>query len=170
MSTSQPNSPGPEPGPAPIAMSAELADRLIAALEQIGAGSRGDGRGPDGPPVDRVRVRIARDYDVLRGLLGRSDAPRALRMRRVPNGGQRGGGGDNAVVFDDQLPLSASRAVVESPGDGSTGPLRETRDVDAATSRLLLTQIRSTMPISRVEIFDDHRSLVAFGPSAAPIA
>jgi hypothetical protein len=174
MPTSKSNSPSPEPGPAPIAIDAALADRLIAALEQIGTAmaadeatgdqSRRDGHGPPGT-VDRTRIRIARDYDVLRGLLGRADAPQPLRMHR-----EHGGNADNHIVVDDPLPVSAHAAVVESPGDGSTGPLREfIFDIDATTSTLPLTKVVSTMPISRVEIFDRTRTLVAFGPSFGPL-
>jgi hypothetical protein len=175
MPTSKSNSPGPEPGPAPIAIDAALADRLIAALEQIGTAmtadeatdvrSRGDGRGPSGR-VDRVRVRVARDYDVLRGLLGRTDAPQPLRMKRV---GDKGG--YHSIELEDPLPVSSRRAVVESPGDGSSPPLRESLPVTATHTRLDLsdTGILPTMPISRVEIFDHNRTLVAFGPSFAPI-
>jgi hypothetical protein len=176
MPSSKSNSPGSEPGPAPIAIDAALADRLVAALEQIGTAmaadettgdrSRGDGHGPPGT-VDLTRIRVARDYDVLRGLLGRADAPQPLRMRRVQNS-PRGG---NTLIVADQFPVSAHSAVVESPGDGNSGPRRETIfDIDATTSTLPLTEILLTMPISRVEIFDRNRTLVAFGPSFEPIA
>jgi len=173
MPTSKSNSPGPEPGPAPIAIDAALADRLVAALEQIGTAmatdettdgrSRGDGRRRAGH-VDRVRVRVARDYDVLRGLLGRADAPKPLRMHRRRD--------QNDVEIVDQLPVSSRRAVIESPGDGSSGPLRETLNVEATDTTLPLTEtkILPTMPISRVEILDHNRTLVAFGPSAGPSA
>jgi hypothetical protein len=176
MPTSKSNSPGPEPGPAPIAIDAALADRLVAALEQIGTAmatdettgdrSRRDGHGPPST-VDRTRIGVARDYNVLRGLLGRADAPQPLRMRRLKNSQE---GGANTLIVADQFPVSAHSAVVESPGDGSSGPLREIIfDIDATTSTLPLTEILPTMPISRVEIFDRNRTLVAFGPSFRPI-
>jgi hypothetical protein len=185
MSSSQPSSSGSQPGkdPATIAIDAELADRLVAALELIGTAYQPDGRqdqrrGSAGTP-DPVRVRTARDYDVLRGLLGRAGAPRPLRMHREKSGGGpkspkgpkiQNSAGDNAIVVDDPIPASARDAVVESPGGGS-GPLRELFDVSGgSTPRLELTEITSSMPISRVEIFDLDGNLVAFGPSAAPIA
>jgi hypothetical protein len=181
MPPSKSNSTGSEPGPGPaaIAIDAELAGRLVAALELIGTaiaadeapGARprtgGDGR----RPVDPVRVRVACDYNVLRGLLGRADAPQPLRMHRVKTGGGPKSVSDNAVVVEDKLPASARFAVVESLGDGNSGLEREPFEVDGnSTPTLALTQIPSTMPISRVEIFDHNHTLVAFGPSAAPIA
>jgi hypothetical protein len=184
MPPSKSNSTGSEPGqgPAAIAIDAELAGRLVAALELIGTaiaaddapgarlGTGGDGRRPGGP-VDPVRVRVARDYNVLRGLLGRADAPQPLRMHRVKTGGGPKSVSDNAVVVDDKLPASARYAVVESLGDGNSGLEREPFEVDGnSTPTLALTDIPSTMPISRVEIFDHNHTLVAFGPSAAAIA
>lgn len=184
MPPSKSNSSGskPGPGPAAIAIDAELAGRLVAALELIGTaiaaddapGARpragGDGRGPTGL-VDPVRVRVARDFDVLRGLLGQADAPRPLRMHRVKTGGDPKSVSDNAVVVEDKLPALACLAVVESLGDGNSGLLQDPIEVYGnSTPTLALTKISSTMPISRVEIFDHNHTLVAFGPSAAPIA
>jgi hypothetical protein len=180
MSTSQSSSSGSQPGQDPAATAIDPRfTNFLTALEQFGYG-----RGDDRRKPDPTRVRAAQDYDVLRGLLGRTDAPRALRMRRVPPGGgggqksqkgQKGqGGGDNAIEVVDPVPASASLAVVESPGAGA-GPVREEFEVEGGSRPILaLTDITAAMPISRVEIYDDDRKhdrkLVAFGPSAAPIA
>jgi hypothetical protein len=187
MPTSKSSNPGsgPDKRPAAIAMDAELADRLVAALEQLGvafAPNRGkDGRHPYGGTVDPVRARASRDYEVLRGMLGRADAPTPLRMHR-----QRlyGGGdpvekdaaerdvSDNQVVVDDPVPLSARYVIVESPGDRSTTALTEKVPINSSDRPpiLDLTRIRARLPISRVEIFDDKNKLVAFGPSLGPLA
>jgi hypothetical protein len=183
MSTPQPGSTGSQPGQGPpmIAIDPKLARRLVKALERIGNPYGGDGRDPREP--DPTRVRTAQDYDVLRGLLGRTDAPRALRMHRdTPAGGgqtlksrknkRSQASGDNVVVVEDPFPASASLAVVESPGAGS-GTVREEFDVKGGTTATLeLIDITAKMAISRVEIYDKDdkdRNLVAFGPSAAPI-
>ena len=180
MSTSQSNSGGsqPEKDSAATAMDPRFTN-FLAALEQFGYAY---GRGGEHRKPDPTRVRAAQDYDVLRGLLGRTDAPRPLQMERRPAGG--GGGGDpvkskkskkskasdNVVVVKDPIPASASLAVVESLDTGA-GPLHEEFDVKGEiTPTLTLTEITAAMPISRVEIYDDDRNLVAFGPSAAPIA
>jgi hypothetical protein len=170
MSTSQSNSGGsqPEKDSAATAIDPRFTN-FLAALEQFGYGRGGDRHKPD-----PVRVRVAQDYDVLRGLLGRTDAPRPLRMHREPAGGggqkdKKGKTSDNAIVVEDPVPASASQAVVESPGAGS-GTVREELPVQGGTKpRLLLIDITAAMPISRVEIYDKDRNLVAFGPSAAPI-
>jgi hypothetical protein len=161
-----------------ITIDPKFADRLMAVLERIGAAYVPDGS--DGKP-DPTRERTARDYDVLRGLLGRTDAPRPLRMNRVPSpcgGGEpeakaRQGqtGGDNALMVLDVIPPTAECAIVESPVQGSD-PLREEVEIpDLLTPPvcLELETITKDKPISRVEIFDDKSRLVAFGPSAGPI-
>jgi hypothetical protein len=161
-----------------ITIDPKFADRLMAVLERIGAAYVPDGS--DGKP-DPTRERTARDYDVLRGLLGRTDAPQPLRMNRVPSpcgGGEpeakaRQGqtGGDNALMVLDVIPPTAECAIVESPVQGSD-PLREEVEIpDLLTPPvcLELETITKDKPISRVEIFDDKSRLVAFGPSAGPI-
>jgi hypothetical protein len=178
MPTSQSSSSGSQPqqNQVAIAIDPTLADRLLAALELIGVNSRY--RGWDGTP-DPTRERTARDYDVLRGLLGRTDAPRPLRMDRVVSGGgggqeskaQKGQtGGDNALIVRDQIPATAKTAIVESPVQGSD-PLRDEVVIPSHSpdARLELKKITKEKPISRVEIFDDQSRLVAFGPSAGPI-
>jgi hypothetical protein len=170
--------PGPDEGPAAITMYAELAGRLVAALEQLGVAvspdmRQDDRRRSDGTP-DPTRERTARDHDVLRGLLGRTDAPRPLRMRRVefcPDSSRKTHtNGDNAIVIDDEVPSTAKYAIVESPVLGSD-PVRDKIDIpDQPHPCLELTEITATMPISRIELFARNRRLVAFGPSAAPIA
>jgi hypothetical protein len=180
MPTSKSNNPGsgPDQRPAAIAMDADLADRLVAALEQLGVAvspdmRQDDRRRLDGTP-DPTRERTARDHDVLRGLLGRTDAPRPLRMRRVefcPDSSRKTHtNGDNAIVIDDEVPSTARYAIVESPVPGSD-PLRERVKLPDQTRPCLeLTEITATMPISRIELFAHDRKLVAFGPSAGPIA
>jgi hypothetical protein len=185
MPTSKPSSSGSQPqqNQVAIAIDPQLADRLVAALELIGATSK-YGEGPDdrigsyGTP-DPTRERTARDHDVLRGLLGRIDAPRPLRMRRSKSdGGDCGGqtipegpaGSDNFLCIIDAVPPTAKCAVVESPVQGSD-PLQDEVPIHDPTKspiRLDLTKITATKPISRVEIFDDKNRLVAFGPSAGP--
>jgi hypothetical protein len=180
MSSSQSGSSGSQPGQDPAATAIDPRfTNFLAALEQFGYAY---GRGGDHHKPDPTRVRAAQDYDVIRGLLGRTDAPRPLQMERRPAGG--GGGGDpvkskktkknqasdNVVVVKDPIPASASLAVVESLDTGA-GPLHEEFDVKGEIRpTLTLTEITAAMPISRVEIYDDDRNLVAFGPSAAPIA
>jgi hypothetical protein len=188
MPTSKSSNPGPGPDERPpaIAIDAELAGRLVAALEQLGGAFASDrDRDKDerllyGGIVDPVRARASRDYEVLRGLLGRADAPTPLRMRR-----QRpyGGGGsvgkdvderdivDNEIVVLDPVPLSATCAIVESPGDRSTSPLTEEVPINPREPQpiLVLTEIFARLPISRVEIFDDKKRLVAFGPALGPL-
>lgn len=180
MPTSKPNNPGPGPDERPpaIAIDAELAGRLVAALEQLGVAvspdlRQDDRHRPDGKP-DPTRERTARDHDVLRGLLGRTDAPRPLRMRRMefcPDSSRKTNtNGDNVIVIDDEVPATAKYAIVESPVPGSD-PLRDKIDIpDQPHPCLELTEITATMPISRIELFARNRRLVAFGPSAAPIA
>lgn len=172
MATSKQTGTEPEQAPGTVTIDAELAARLVEALERIGtafpddpsgghpahARTEGTGRdnGRDGQRVDPARDRAARDYDVLRGLLGRAGAPRPLRMHRDRN----------AVVVDDPVPMSATTAVIESPGEGST-PQR-VGVVGGSKPTLPLAQNTSTIPISRVELLDCHGVLVAFGPSLAP--
>ena len=143
---------------------AALLERLAAALETIGATLQRD---TVNGVADPARVRVARDYDVLRGLLGRVDAPRPLRMHR-----DRTRAGGEEVHIEDSLPVSARTVVVESPGDGASGPVTECVDLTAAKdpSRLPLALISPTMPISRVEVVDPGDTLLAFGPSLPPIS
>ena len=187
MPTSKSTDPGSGPDQRPaIAIDAELADRLVAALEQLGGAVASD-RGKDernlfGGTVDPVRARASRDYEVLRGMLGRADAPTPLRMRRERSYGQgepaveeQDAGerdiNDNRIVVLDPVPLTAHEAIVESPGDGSTTPLSERVRIPAgeSTPTLALTTIRGALPISRVEIVDVKDKLVAFGPSLGPL-
>jgi hypothetical protein len=178
MPTSQSSSSGSQPQQNQMAITIDptFADRLLVALERIGA-AYGVG-GSEGTP-DPTRERTARDYDVLRGLLGRTDAPRPLRMERDPVGcdsgqqskaqkGQKGG--DNALIVLDEIPATAKCAIVESPVQGSD-PLRDEVEINrfAPPVCLDLNTITKDKPISRVEIFDDKRRLVAFGPSAGPV-
>lgn len=171
MSTSEQTNAGRERAPGTVAIDAELANRLVAALEMIGAaftldavndghrvGNRGGGSG--GPP-DPLRARAARDYDVLRGLLGRPGAPRPLRMHRDPKG--------HALRVYDKFPASARSVAVESPGDGASDPITERFNINGDVDYLQLKKIQPAMLISRVEVFDQHHALVAFGPSIAPI-
>jgi hypothetical protein len=190
MPTSKSTDPGSGPDQRPaIAIDAELADRLVAALEQLGVAVASD-RHPDrdaderllhGGIVDPVRARASRDYEVLRGMLGRADAPTPLRMtRRRPSGdpifeeqdaGEREYYSDNEIVVLDEVPLSATRAIVESPGDTSTTSVTEEVPIEAGDRKpvLPLYKIRAALPISRVEIFDNKHKLVAFGPSFDPL-
>jgi hypothetical protein len=176
---------GPDQRPPAIAIDAELAGRLVAALEQLGVAVASDRdkdeRHLDGGTVDPVRARASRDYEVLRGLLGRADAPTPLRMRRQrpygggePVTGKDGGErdySDNEVVVLDEVPLSATKAIVESPGDRSTTSVTEDFPIDPGERplTLALTKIPARLPISRVEIVDDKNKLVAFGPSFGPL-
>jgi hypothetical protein len=176
--------PGPDQRPAAITMDAELAGRLVAALERLGGAVASD-RDRDerllyGGTVDPVRARASRDYEVLRGMLGRADAPTPLRMlRRRPYGGEgpfeKDGGErsvvDNEIVVLDPVPLSAICAIVESPGDQSTSPLTEEVSIDPRETQptLALTDISARLPISRVEIVDKNEKLVAFGPAFEPL-
>jgi hypothetical protein len=169
---------GSTPDRATVTMDAELIARLVSALEMIGTAfavdevndaralslighlaGRGDGR-PSAGILDPGRARAARDYDVLRGLLGKADAPRPLTMRRSRD----------TVVFVDAAPLSAATVVVESPGDAKTSALAERFDVEGLTTPTLrLTRILQGMPVSRVEVLDEQDTLLAFGPSLPPI-
>jgi hypothetical protein len=182
---------GPDKRPPDSAIDAELAVRLVAALEQLGvavAPDRGkDDRNLFGGTVDPVRARASRDYEVLRGMLGRADAPTPLRMRRErsfsrgepaveeQDAGEQDAGqrdfSDNQVEVLDLVPLSASYAIVESLGDGSTSAVTEKVDLRHGdrTPTLHLHDIRAALPISRVEIFDNQHKLVAFGPSFDPL-
>jgi hypothetical protein len=176
---------GPDKRPPDSAIDAELAVRLVAALEQLGvvfAPDRGkDDRNLFGGTVDPVRARASRDYEVLRGMLGRADAPTPLRMtRRRPSGdpifeeqdpGEREYYSDNEIVVLDEVPLSATRAIVESLGDGSTSAVTDKVDLPPGdrTPTLHLRDVRAALPISRVEIFDNKHKLVAFGPSFDPL-
>jgi hypothetical protein len=179
---------GPDQRPA-IAIDAELADRLVAALEQLGgavASDRHPDRGKDdrnlfGGTVDPVRARASRDYEVLRGMLGRADAPTPLRMRRrrtfakgepavEQQDASEWNDGDNQVEVLDPVPLSANYALVESLGDGSTSAVTDKVSiVGVRKPTLLLREVRAALPISRVEIFDVKDKLVAFGPSFDPL-
>jgi hypothetical protein len=183
---------GPDKRPA-IAIDAELAGRLVAALEQLGVAVASD-RHPErdaderllhGGIVDPVRARASRDYEVLRGMLGRADAPTPLRMtRRRSSGdpifkeqdaGERDAGqrdfSDNRVEVLDLVPLSANYALVESLGDGSTSAVTDKVPIRGdRTPTLLLREFRAALPISRVEIFDVKDKLVAFGPSFGPLS
>jgi hypothetical protein len=177
--------PGPDQRPAAITMDAELAGRLVAALEQLGGAVASDRNRDErllyGGTVDPVRARASRDYEVLRGMLGRADAPTPLRMtRRRPSGdpifkeqdaGEREYYSDNEIVVLDEVPLSATRAIVESPGDTSTTSVTEEVPIEAGDRKpvLPLYKIRAALPISRVEIFDNKHKLVAFGPSFDPL-
>jgi hypothetical protein len=174
MATSK-STPDPESEGAAVTLDADLAARLVAALETIGsaivydeindsralsllsrlAGRDGNGHGP---APDPVRTRAARDYDVVRGLLGRVGAPRALSMHRV----------EENIEVDDPLPVAAAYALVESPGTPATGPITERVAVDPTCPRLVLTRISPAMPISRVEVFDCEDRFLAFGPSLEP--
>jgi len=177
MATNQTGA-GSTPDRATVTMDAELVARLVSALEMIGTAfavdevndaralsligrlaGRGDGRLPAGI-LDPGRARAARDYDVLRGLLGQAGGPRPLTMRRSRD----------TVVFVDAAPLSAATVVVESPGDARTGALAERFDIEGLTTPTLkLTRILQRMPVSRVEVLDEHDTLLAFGPSLPPI-
>jgi hypothetical protein len=141
--------------PGGVYLDAALAARLTDALESIGSAfSRGGSAAPD-----PARARATRDYDVLRGLLGRAGAPLPLRMRRDRK----------AVVLVDPAPVAAVTAVVESPGDGRSGPLSEELDLACVSlPNLPLTTITAAMPISRVELLSSAGQLVAFGPSLPP--
>jgi hypothetical protein len=176
--------PGPDQRPAAITMDAELAGRLVAALERLGAVASDrdrDERLLYGGTVDPVRARASRDYEVLRGMLGRADAPTPLRMtRRRSSGdpifkeqdaGEREYYSDNEIVVLDPVPLSATCAIVESPGDQSTSPLTEEVSIDPREPQptLALTDISARLPISRVEIVDKNEKLVAFGPAFEPL-
>ena len=177
---------GPEPNPRAVTIDAELAGRLITALEMIGTAfaldevnddrtlaliSRLAAQGSDGPrsgeTTDPARARAARDYDVLRGLLGRAGAPQPLRMHRETSRG----GVAVYVVMDDALPVSARVAVVDSPGNRTSGPLTEYIEVSGGSgppTRLTLREISPAMSISRIELLDRREALVAFGPSLPP--
>jgi hypothetical protein len=162
-----------------VTIDAELAARLVGALEMIGtaftldevneagalaliarlAERGGDGRAAG--PTDPARARAARDYDVLRGLLGRAGAPQPLRMSRPR--------GKDVVIVVEGPRVQASYAVAESPGDATSGPVTERVPVGGSTpAKLTFTTISAAMPISRVELFDRNDVLVAFGPSLAP--
>jgi hypothetical protein len=185
MPTSQSSSSGSQPqqNQVAIAIDPQLADRLLAALELIGTNYKsgegpGDYQGSEGTP-DPTRERTARDHDVLRGLLGRTDAPRPLRMERRKSDAGGGGGtkvqkdqanSDNFLLVKDPVPPTAKRAVVESPVQGSD-PLQDEVNIpnpNQSPVHLDLTNITATKPISRVEIFDNKNRLVAFGPAAGP--
>ena len=187
MPSSKPSNPGsgPDKRPPDSAIDAELAVRLVAALEQLGvavASDRGkDDRNLFGGTVDPVRARASRDYEVLRGMLGRADAPTPLRMRRrrtfakgepavEQQDASEWNDGDNQVEVLDPVPLSANYALVESLGDGSTSPVTDKVSiVGVRKPTLLLREVRAALPISRVEIFDVKDKLVAFGPSFDPL-
>ncbi|GIF23448.1 hypothetical protein BJ973_004060 [Actinoplanes tereljensis] len=148
--------------PSTIALDADLAARLVAALETIGSAiDSGQGNGtralahPTGPVPDPVRSRAARDYDVLRGVLGRAGAPHGLSMHRDKTD----------IVVDNPLPVSATYAIVESPGTPSSGPVAERVIADPTVNRLNLDEITQDMSISRVEVFDCDGRFLAFGPS-----
>ena len=175
--------PGPDKRPAAITMDAELAGRLVAALERLGGAVASD-RDRDerllyGGTVDPVRARASRDYEVLRGMLGRADAPTPLRMLRQRPGGsegpfekdadERSHYSDNEIVVLDPLPLSATFAIVESPGDQSTSPLTDRVPIGTEDQTLPLDRITANLPISRVEIVDKNEKLVAFGPAFEPL-
>jgi hypothetical protein len=160
-----------------VALDGDLAARLVAALETIGSAialdevtdaralslvARLAGRAGYGgaPAPDPVRSRAARDYDVLRGLLGRTGAPRGLNMGRS----------ETDIVVNDPLPVAAAYAIVESPGTPSSGPVTERVDADPTSNLLTLANITPAMPISRVEVFDCEDRFLAFGPSLAATA
>jgi hypothetical protein len=175
---------GPDQRPA-IAIDAELAGRLVAALEQLGVAVASDRDADErflyGGIVDPVRARASRDYEVLRGILGRADAPTPLRMTRQRpscdpisterDAGEREYHNDNEIVVLDEVPLSATHAIVESPGDTSTTSVTEEVHIEAGDRKpvLPLYRIRAALPISRVEIFDNKHKLVAFGSSFDPL-
>jgi hypothetical protein len=192
MPSSKPSNPGsgPDKRPPDSTIDAELAVRLVTALEQLGvvfAPDRGkDDRNLFGGTVDPVRARASRDYEILRGMLGRADAPTPLRMRRErsfargePAGEEQDAGerdadrwdsSDNQIEVLDLVPLSASYAIVESLGDGSTSTVTDKVYLRGdRTPTLHLHDVRAALPISRVEIFDDKHKLVAFGPSFDPL-
>jgi hypothetical protein len=159
-----------------VTLEAEVIDRLAHALEMIGVAFTvdevTDARALElvarfaaeresfgGLMVTKPNPAIAgvtRNYEVLRGLLGRGDAPRPLRMRR---------GKDNTVTFDEAPPPRAERAVVEA----AERSVREPFDVRRGGA-LRLKQIQPADTITRVELFDAEGTLVAFGPSFAPLS
>jgi hypothetical protein len=186
MPSSKSSNPGSGPDQRPaIAIDAELAGRLVAALEQLGVAVASDRDADErllhGGIVDPVRARASRDYEVLLGMLGRADAPTPLRMtRRRPAGdpifkeqeaGEREYYSDNEIVVLDGVPLSATHAIVESPGDTSTTSMTEEVPIEVGDRKpvLPLYKIQAALPISRVEIFDNKHKLVAFGPSFDPL-
>jgi hypothetical protein len=173
MSSSQSNSGGAPPDKDPAATPVD--PRLTSFLTMLAELGDAYWREGDRHKPDPTRVRVAQDYDVLRGLLGRPDAPRPLRMSRPPGGvivqkGKKDETSDNVIVVKDPLPASASKAEVESLGSAAGRVVDEFHVQGGDTPTLQLKLITPAMPISRVEIYDKEHTLVAFGPSAAPIA
>lgn len=138
---------------------ADLVARIVAQLMAAMAAAAPD-RSAAQPQAAPERVRVSRDYEVLRGLLGQSGAARPLRMKREKGGFQ----------IIDRPPRAATAAEVESDGTGER-PVTESVDLTklAAPGTVTLATITQTMPISRVELFDEVGELVAFGPSLPPL-
>ena len=174
-------SPASSSGPDKVTVDAEVLERLAGALEMIGtafaADEVSDARalalvarfaaeresfGGMGfvRVVDQAQMRVARDYEVIRGLLGRGDAPRPLRMKRQK---------DNTVVVEDRVPDRAVQALVEAAGR----QVPEVFDLtDGSYDRVVLrlSTIARGEPITRIELLAANGALVAFGPSLAPLA
>lgn len=180
--TSKPSESGSGSGRGPVVIDAELAARLVEVLDKLGTAStldelnegralaliaslaeRAGGASRAAATPDPARARAARDYDVLRGLLGRAGAPAPLRMHREKR--------SNTLVIDDKGPPKAVSLVVESPGDGTSGPTTEVFNIRGQTYPLIrrLVDITPAMTVARVELLDDRGELVAFGPSLPPL-
>lgn len=178
--TSKPSDAGSGSGQGPVVIDAELAAKLVGAIEMMGAAftmdevnegralaliarlaERGGDAARAAATPDPARARASRDYDVLRGLLGRTRAPAPLRMHREKR--------RNTVVIDQKAPKKAVTAVVES--DGDSGSTTDRFDIRGQTHPLSLplTDISAAMPVARVELLDDRDELVAFGPSLPPL-
>jgi hypothetical protein len=102
--------------------------------------------------------RVSRDYEVLRGLLGRAGAARSLRMRRQQ---------DNRLVIDDEPPPSAATVRV-----ATAGGTRLDIPLPAPPRRGAPLPLGAAAPgqrLVRIELVDAGGALVAFGPALAPV-
>jgi hypothetical protein len=140
--------------PATITVDAQIIDRLTQALEKIGAAIPAP---RSVTPANEAQARVARDYEVLRGLLGgraRVDG-RALRMSRTKN---------NTITIDDDVPAGAVRAEVDANGVIELIVLTGTKP-----EVLKLQTIARPDAISRIELLTADGALIAFGPSLPPL-
>lgn len=112
------------------------------------------------PAASPEQIRTSRDYDVLRGLLGRVDAAKVVAARRERD----------AIVIESAIPASAVEVVIQSAsGVVERVPLflggqEVSVGITGPPYRLPLGRIGPHDPVVRLELLDRGGALVALGP------